>query len=137
MGTTQKFNGSSKSDNHILDFIEILEDYVSSQLQLKSLKSEQKKILVQIQDNNDLIQSQRREFIELTDQYDIAHSKKLCDFDKVNQKTHKLEENLKFLTGRISDLERQRKIKTKPSMAVEEDFSIDVNERLIDVNDKA
>jgi len=48
-----------------------------------------------------------------------------------------LEENLKFLTGRISDLERQRKIKTKPSMAVEEDFSIDVNERLIGVNDKA
>jgi len=86
--TTQKLNGSSKSDNHILDFIEILvgmnksmnqmmEDYVSSQLQLKSLKSEQKKILVQIQDNNDLIQSQRREFIELTDQYDIAHSKKV------------------------------------------------------------
>merc|ERR1711868_148736 len=86
---------------------------------------------VQIQDNNDLIQSQRREFIELTDEYDKAHLRKLCDFDKVNQKTHKLEENLKFLTGRITDLERQRKIKTKPSMAVEEDFSIDVNDKAL------
>jgi len=135
-----KFHGPSRGDHHILDFIEILvgmnksmnqmmEDYVSSQIQLKTLKTEQKIILGQIQDNNELIQSQRREFIELTDEYDKAHLKKLCDFDKVNQKTHKLEENLKFLKGRISELERQRKTNTTPSIAVEEDFSIDVNDK--------
>jgi len=123
------------TDCSIFDFIEILmtmnkslnemmEDFVLTQNQLKMLRSRQSSTLEEMNQQGKMLRSHSDRFSKLNEKLELADIKELCDYENINQKSHRIEESVYLLKERVMELEKLKNINRTPARASEEDFSV-------------
>ena len=56
--------------------------------------------------------------------FNVKSFLQLCDYENLNQKSHRIEESIHLLKERVVELERFKNINRTPVRALEEDFSV-------------